>query len=98
VGRTIVLCGLPGGFAARAGLRRLDPFSSSPENLSMTSGVRRLETVARLLPWDETNSSTVDLVKTPADFFLPGFHSDSVNFLIEAPDQGVDQHGAGCER
>ncbi len=54
----------------------------------------RPETAARLLPRDERNGPTVNLLNTPADFLPPGFFRGNVHRLIQTADQRIDQHAA----
>jgi hypothetical protein len=41
------------------------------------------ETAARFLPGDQMNGTAVDLLKTPMDFFSPGFFCGSVDRFIQ---------------
>jgi hypothetical protein len=52
------------------------------------------EAAAGVLPGNELNSSTVNLLKTAIDLFAPGFFRAFVNHLIKALDQRSDQRGA----
>jgi hypothetical protein len=44
------------------------------------------------------NGSAVDLLKTPTDFLTPGFFRGSVDRLIQAANQRVDQRAANFRR
>src|SRR5437879_4664184 len=69
--------------------RRLDEFGQiRPSPLQPSP-----ETAAGILPWDELNGSTVDLLKTAIDLVPPGFFDAIVDCVIETLDQRIDQGG-----
>jgi hypothetical protein len=53
---------------------------------------------ARVIPVDELNGSTVDLLKTAMNLLSPGVFRVIVDFVIKTPDQRVDQCGTSLSR
>jgi hypothetical protein len=56
------------------------------------------QAAARVIPGDELNGATVDLLKTAMNLLTPGVFHAIVNRVIKAPDQGVDQRRTSVSR